>query len=113
MVQKKRVAAKIKSKPTKVKAVKKSKVTLESIQLTLNQVVDKLGHHDQRFEKIETKIDKMDLGVAKVRVLYENEMKPLSQSIFEKVESLESRIGSKLEDHETRITNLESHSQPV
>jgi chromosome segregation ATPase len=64
MATKKLTAKKTKSKPAQKPAKKKllspPKANLDSIQLTLNKVVDKLGQHDQQFEKISQKFLKID-----------------------------------------------------
>jgi predicted nucleic acid-binding Zn-ribbon protein len=144
MVQKKLTARKTKlkpaSKPAKGKSIKPPTATLNSIQLTLNKVVDKLSIHDtlfekidQRFEKMDAKMTKLDLDVADIRLDHEDRILPAlkesadeSKRLHKKIDDVEKRLTrkidegvadlkvaitghtSKLDNHETRISALES-----
>ena len=119
MVQKKPASKKRKSKPplkpAKKISVNKSKTTLDTIQITLKTVVEKLNQHGNLFDQINDKLSqndvkmnqmgqnivKIDQDLGKIRLDNENRILPLMQELGNKYDHLSLKI----DDVEDRLNN--------
>jgi chromosome segregation ATPase len=88
------VKSKIKSvfKPAKKKFIIPPKATLNSIQLTLNKVVDKLSHHDIQFEKIDQRFEKINDRFENIDHRFDK-MDQRFEKIEVKLEKMDGQLG--------------------
>ena len=66
-------------------------------------IIRKLEEHDKRFDKVDAKLTEHDKKFAKV----ESELQSISMAVMETSQTVKS-IEKKLDNHETRITKIET-----
>ena len=117
MAKKKLTASKTNSKPVlksaKKKAVKKSKATLDSIQVTLATVVDKLTQHDNMFGQINEKLTQHDGQFTQINQRFDKVDQKFVQidQRFDKMDQRFDKMDQRMDKFDSKLAKVESNQE--